>query len=355
MGVKHLRNKGEWSKLLAISDVLSTGYVDVVFPLEPAQGQKILAIDVFGGSTDIHFKINESKVEMWESGTKGKSQTIQRNWLQKHRETLFAEISTPQRNRTFASAAGDEILNALGLNEALEVNSRNDILLVVEDGQSKKRVEYTTTVKSWIGAKPTLFNSSMATNFRFQIFGQVPRRLLVAHPQVGPATMIQELLESKVSFVLEDMDERLRDNLSIVHRQLPDFLASSVLASFSGVDRTLKSVVETAHSRDFLQIGFNKSRKMYELMMRKFLLAVSRGMGASSTWRDDPSRRMAILKVAQNGCTELLPIEIESVFFEQILDTTKFETPSRNKFHFGNIIEIDGLNFIDLNFQIRFR
>jgi len=89
--------------------------------------------------------------------------------------------------------------------------------------------------------------------------------------------------------------------------------------------------------------------------MRKFLLAVSRGMGASSTWRDDPSRRMAILKVAQNGCTELLPIEIESVFFEQILDTTKFETPSRNKFHFGNIIEIDGLNFIDLNFQIRFR
>jgi hypothetical protein len=167
--------------------------------------------------------------------------------------------------------------------------------------------------------------------------------------------MIQELLESKVSFVLEDMDESLRNNLSIVHRQLPDFLASSVLASFSGVDRTLKSVVETAHSRDFLQIGFNKSRKMYELMMRKFLLAVSRGMGASSTWRDDPSRRMAILKVAQNGCTELLPIEIESVFFEQILDTTKFETPSRNKFHFGNIIEIDGLNFIDLNFQIRFR
>ena len=355
MNMKHLRNKGEWSKLLAISDVLSTGYVDVLFPLEPARGQKILGIHVLGGSSEIHFKINESEVEIWSSAIRRKSHTIQRSWLQKERETLYAEISTSHQHGTFASAAGDAILEALGLFEALEMNSRNDIHLVVQDGQTKEPIEYTVIVKSWIGAKPTLFNSSRATNFRFRIIGQVPRRLMIAPPQVGPASVIQKLLEGKVNLVFEDMDERFRNNLLNIHKKLPDFLASSVIAAFTGADRTSKSIVEVAHSRDFLQIGFNKSGKIYELMMQNFLMAVSRGMGTTSTWHDDPLRRMAILKVTHSGCTELLPIEAGSVFSDQILETTKFETPSRNKFHFGNIIEIDEIYFIDLNFQIRFR
>ena len=355
MNTKHLRNKGEWSKLLAISDVLSTGYVDVIFPLEPARGQKILGIDLSGGSSEIHFKIDENEVETWGPATGTRSQMIQRNWLQKERETLYAEISTPHQHGTFSSAAGDAILEALGLFEALEANSRNDIHLVVEDGQTKGQVEYTVIVKSWIGARPTLFNSSRATNIRFGIIGEVPKRLLIALPQVGPALVIQELLEGKVKLVVENMDERFRNNLSNIHEQLPDFLASSVIAAFSGSNRTSKNIVKKAHSEDFLQIGFHKSGEIYELMMQKFLLAVSRGMGSSSAWQDDPSRSMAILKVAQNGCTELLPLEAGSFFLDQILENTKFETPSRNKFHFGNIIEIDGLHFIDLNFQIRFR
>lgn len=355
MKIEHIRNKGEWSKLLAISDVLSTGYVDVVFPLKPAQSQKIVGVDVLGGRSEIHFEIKESKVETWSTATEGRSRTIQRSWLQKQRETLYSEISTSHQNSNFTSVAGEAIMEALGLFEALEVNSRNDIHLVVEDSQSRKQLAYTAVVKSWIGAKPTLFNSSKATNFRFRIIGRVPRGLMVAHPQAGPASLIQELLESKMSFVLDDMDERFKNNLSDLDQELPDFLASSVIASYSGADRTSKNIVEVAHSRDLLQINFNKSVETYALMMKKFLLAASRGMGSSTTWQDDPSHPMAVLKVAQNGCTELLPIERGSVFSEQILDTTKFETPSRNKFHFGNIIEIDGLNFIDLNFQIRFR
>ncbi|MDD4541623.1 MAG: HpaII family restriction endonuclease, partial [Eubacteriales bacterium] len=87
---------------------------------------------------------------------------------------------------------------------------------------------------------------------------------------------------------------------------------------------------------------------------KKFLTSVALGMRPATMWDGIDEASGGYLIVKKDGNVVAYHLYNRNHFEEYLLKNTKFDTASTSRHDFGEIYEVDGSNFLNLNLQIRF-
>jgi hypothetical protein len=151
------------------------------------------------------------------------------------------------------------------------------------------------------------------------------------------------------------MNEKLQENLEGIDPELPKFMASALFSSFSGIDRDVENVIRATIEQDPLGLVLSGLQDRFIKSFDLLLQEVCAGMTATKKSIRKTEQRLGIIEVDKAGVPRLIEIISNSEFESYLYSNSKFDSPSRKKFNYGYLIEIDGKIFLDLNFQIRLK
>ena len=350
-----LRNKGEWSKLYALVHVLVTGRLDAFMQTGAQNEYRVIGIEVGKEGELKTFEIDGDQVIV-KNLEQGQSEvSISRPWLAVQCGHLIEEIMDEEKKGSYLSEVGDALVSSLSFDRMFTANTRHDVRIIVEDLQDRSVIKIEIFVKSLLGSKPTLLNSSRATNLRYRINDEISTELLCELEGLSPTALVNELVQRDIEIQFVSMDSRLRKNLESIDLQLPGFLAAALLTSYSGIDRGFENVVSQTLVLNLLGMRFKKSEEIYHQMCDRMLQEICLGMTATSNWRTSETQRRGLIEVQPDGIPRLIELWSNSQFEKYLYKASKFETPSRAKFQFGELVKLDNQVFFDLNLQIRFK
>ena len=349
------RNKGEWSKIYAFSVALASGRINTRFVSTKDADYRISGFVIHAQSAKLMLSIDRSQVVTTRHDQSSPIFSTDRSWLSEACSQLLNELMTERPVGSFNSDIGELILQKLGIEKEFQSNGRQDLRIIVRDLLSGNDEELTVFVKSWMGASPTLLNASNATNIRYQILTQRPELKNPESQSSSPTELVQMVVSHGWPVKFDSMNDKLQENLEGIDPELPKFMASALFSSYSGIDRDVENVIRATIEQDPLGLGLSGLQDRFIKSFDLLLQEVCAGMTATKKSIRKTEQRLGIIEVDKAGVPRLIEIISNSEFESYLYSNSKFDSPSRKKFNYGYLIEIDGKIFLDLNFQIRLK
>ena len=155
-----------------------------------------------------------------------------------------------------------------------------------------------------------------------------------------------------VEFV-EMYNEQFETNLKMIDSQMPQIIASLMLAYYTGRGTSMADLVAVITADDQLNYG-ETATEIYTHKLKTMLTDVALGMTPSKRWTGDYDATGGYIIVKSDGEIVCFHAYNREAFKNYLMNSTKLETASRSRHDFGHIYR-DGDNLqIDLNLQIRF-
>lgn len=249
----------------------------------------------------------------------------------------------------------ESVLTALDTQTIKEGSSADkaDITLVIDyKEQLNKTLGF--NIKSNIGSKPTLLNSSQATNFIYEI-QNFDGDIEVLNSYTGNSKIrdrIRAIKEGGGKFVFCDVGNPVfKQNLMKIDTQLPEIISYLLLNYFAGKGHNIQEVVNSYDSLQLSNCVLSRSELMYK--MKKFLVANALGFFPSKPWNGYNNAQGYII-VKRNGDLGCFDVFLPEILENYLYNNVKFDTPSSSRHGFGVIYEENGKKYIKLNLQIRF-
>lgn len=233
-----------------------------------------------------------------------------------------------------------------------------DIFVKLHDFATGIKPEIGFSIKSEVGAAPTLLNPSGATNFEFKVVG--------ADITVEEINSIEgrSKIRDRIKYIesrgcsLEFIGAKsatFDNNLRKIDSLLPEMIAKLLIAYYSGKGPKLVDLckyIEQEYSVVPTALQINPD--FYSYKLKDLLQTVGLGMMPSKPWNGILEANGGYIIVRQDGevvCYHLYNLE---QFRNYLYDNTKLETGSTTKFKFGLAYRVDNDVHINLNLQIRF-
>lgn len=278
-----------------------------------------------------------------------------------------------------------EFIQSLGLNSiSAAPQDKCDIELEYEDNGGNKRKRF--SLKSRLGADPTLLNSSSHTLFSFQIEGEMTEAKMKAINGITGTTKILDRFETilkssaKLKFVGVPSDQ-FESNLLDAGVDTPDIFASMLL-TFYQRDKGEKGSSAMALLCEKLQSQIKGDTPKNINERQKIAIKIKKLLYNSSTYMR-PGEYFSGHREDVDGGYMVMEKNAEIVAYtndfyalaKYLLDNTKLETPSakngsreiehvalnnssatpqRSKVPFAHIYKTDNKYYIDLALQVRF-
>jgi len=354
-------NKGEWSELYVLFKLLSdkslysgdenlNKITDVVYPIV-----NILRIEK---NTRYEYFFDQNFVIIFEDGI----------------DKIKIEIEEFKKNALFLLNA---IKNAKGssfeINELeyfiskIKVNTlkakssdKTDILIRVHDQQTNQEPLLGFSIKSQFGSASTLFNSNKdTTNFQYEVVGELTDDEIEDINSINSRSKVRDRIDSikvkGLGIKFKGLNNSMfSNNLTLIDTSLPAILADSILIFFCTNKKTLKEIVANLHELNPLNFDISTGHKYYEYKIKKLLSDIALGMMPAKKWDGIYSSTGGYLVVKENGDVICYHIYNKNQFESYLFNNTKFETPSTSRHNFGSIYKENGINYFNLNLQIRF-
>ena len=333
---------GEWSEVYALARLL-TGEVKGAtlrgsVKISSAQVQHSIS------EAPIEYRVSKDTISVIKDSST--AQKIERKQVSEIATLLLADIRE-KSTRTFMSKSGDALVTALGFKGASAV-FRDDVKVRFDGAKS---IAWSgLSVKSFLGARPTLLNASPATNFVYKLSGS-PRalkqvsnlRLLTMRP------LFKFFTENSIVLNFVSMDsETFRQSLISFSPKLVELVATLLSQAAFQRRKPLKEV----------WIGAKGSGPdgAYDVApeLLNFLGAVGLGLQPATLWE---SRRLGFggfLIVNANGGVELLNEAGMEALGARLFQELRFEWGSRKRHKFGIPYQEGGEVYLKLNLQLRY-
>ncbi len=347
-------NKGEWSEFYALLKILSERKIHEA-------GKKLEKKDDFFSVLKV---IKGEKAERKEYDITDENEIkliqeqkdviiIQSSDVKSVVSEVFKRIKLSSGN-SFSVREADGILELLHYGKVKASNKEKaDVQVVIHDAREIKNRQVGFSIKSRIGSPPTLFNSSQATNFIFDIsnMNQEEMRLL---NECAPKKLIQRLSENKEMTFYKVSNEVFNKNLRKIDTLMPLLLSEILLLYFKGQGQSISELTEKA--------AHGNTLKMHELdyddlkyKVSQLLINIALGMVPKTIWDGYIKADGGYIIVREDGELVCYHIYNFSEFGEYLFNHTKLDTPSTTRHNFGKIYESKDDAFrINLNLQIRF-
>lgn len=369
---KWLGNKGEWSELYVFLKLLAQGAVQAMDEkLEKAENiyypiNKIMRNEQ---GEQIDYVINGTKVIIVEVQS-GKIMTVDRSVIEEQAKCLLKEIQKKRGNNKdgkFELPEMEEFAKYMKVKTMkADPKKPNDVFMQIDDTHSSHDLGF--SIKSFIGASPTLVNASQTTNFLYRVEGLPEELLKELKDEInncnGDNKINRRMRKIKEKGGMLSFDGRFRNNTDIYKRNLamidgdmPEIFADMLLHFYDkraggneGIGKW-KTLLESMKECDPLKY---EDTDLYEYRLKKFLCACALGMKPGEPWDGRDKVNGGCIFVMKDGRILAYRIYNRNSFEQYLFDNTKLAPPSTNK-HKGNFMELYGEEklFINLNFQIK--
>lgn len=364
-------NKGEWSEVYVLLRLLADGKIyaangelnridDIYFPiLEIYRKESINKINKYS-IKDFPKNDSDGIVEIFINDKKVKS--IDRNRFSKESSLLLDRIKS-STGSTFAIPQSQSFIDEILCKKlAAPSEDKTDISMTIVDIHTGYTPLVGFSIKSELGSHPTLLNAGKTTNFIFKIISKDYGLLKTVNSiykkqgnkeHIDVTGRVKKIIECKSTFEYSEMqNETFKDNLILIDSKLDKILAETILYYYrDGITNCVDMVNKLKEENPM-----NYSNKnAYSYKFKKMLSAIALGMRPSYEWDGIDEASGGYIVVNKKGDVLAYHIYNRNYFEEYLLNNTKYETASTTRHDFGKVYEENGINFIKLNLQIRFK
>jgi len=358
-------NKGEWSEAYAFLKLLADGKLyaanknlekiqDIFYPIikilrEEAHGRK--RSYVLNGSIDI---IDD------EAGLTLMQIPVAKFINQS--QILYKKIKDAH-GRSFGVPEVEEFLNEIDVSNLKSyTGDKSDIKIVVHDLMTDTKPLLGFSIKSMLGQKATLFNPGDGTNFIFKVVGPGANSLnikevnsVVEPPKI--ASRISYLKNHSCQLEFDSIQsENLELNLKMIDSDLPKILAYILLNKYSSEKNhpLVESLVSEIEGENPLGYKLAGGHPFYRQKIKNFLTDSALGMTPETVWEGNYSATGGIVIVKKDGDLVCYHIYNRKEFQDYLLNNTRLEQASMDRYNFGEVYEENNNKYIKLNLQVRF-
>lgn len=374
-------NRGEWSEPYAVLRLMADGKLcQANSDLLPDENDFACVLAVDRG--DLKSAIRSDGVVVFSyKDEKGLPHEVETHpaKLDLQASRLFKAICAVQNAKgSFELPSEEDGLKVLGFRRLTSPLS--------EDGRSAKRdlelkivgpctgvATLGFSVKSQLGAPPSLLNASEPTNIVYRVKGLSKDQANAINAIEGSRKIMDRcraIKEQATSIEYESYHSAIfADNLDIVDSALPKLLADLVKVhyfeqillprdakadgTFRNMDRLDKAVRLLSKTRDYAA----KSRQDYcEIKIKRFLRACALGLMPSKVWEAKDDASGGYILVLPDGRLVALFVYNTTLLEKYLFESTIFERASTTRHKYLRLIpDVKSEDyFIKLNLQIRF-
>lgn len=351
-------NKGEWSEIYTFAYLLSSGMLyaadkdlnkveDVFFPViriirEETAGEPI---DYFTGDVIKIYKGDTLLKEVDKAEFEGIV------------STLLEKI--PQGSRAFEIPEAEEFFESVYC-EKVKANStkKEDLTTQLHDINTGIKPVCGFSIKSYLGANPTLINPGTNTNFEFIITGCTDELMDEVNSIETSKKLIDrmnKLVENGCAFsnVPHSISAQFEENLQFIDSKMPDFLQYMILYSYVYNVKSTRDVIEKM--AEFNPLNFS-NEEMYAYKYKKLLAAWALGLTPERTdWLGAEDANGGYITVKADGEVVCYHLYNRTEFEQYLYDYTVFDRPSASRYDYCNVYKENGVYKIKLCLQVRFR
>lgn len=343
-------NKGEWAELFVLAHLLCEGEVTVgkYSPNESTRKLQVLGISR-GSKTHNDFALEGDYVLIGDS-----KKTVARSEICALVRSLLPAIQVGKW--VFSANEGDQLLDLLSISQLKTGGEKSDLYLNVLDPLSGATGLQGFTIKSFVGSSPTLLNAGLATNFTFQLSPGITPTDVSRLNALPIREMCRELVDLGHKFQLIQHHAVFGANLSVLDSRMIEVISHGILAAYSmrcGREAGVGQITDYLAATN--PMGVANPDVFYHHKLKGLLEAVTYGMVPSKKWDGKRTAQGGLLIVEKSGELTCIPAGSSDEHREYLLQSTKFETPSRRRHKFGSIYSQDGNSYLALNLQIRYQ
>jgi hypothetical protein len=349
-------NKGEWGELYAFCYLLKSGELHAadkdLNALESIYFPIIRIIREENSGTVYNYEPGE-KIKIYLGDTFVKE--INSVELDEIVSTMYREI--PSGSRAFEIREVEAFFEKIYCGK-LKANStqKKDIVIQLHDIHTGVSPVCGFSIKSYLGANPTLINPGRNTNFVYTINGcndEIMNRANSIATRTKIIDKMRFLVDSGCCFVPNDHLEspRFKENLEFIDTGMPKFLSLAVLYSYQYRINRSQEVVNKMKELNPLNYS---NLSMYEYKYKKLLCACALGMTPEKDWEGDEDANGGYIVVKRDGTVVCYHIYNRGDFEQYLLDYTYFDRPSTSRYEYMNIYREGNEYRIKLNLQVRF-
>lgn len=166
---------------------------------------------------------------------------------------------------------------------------KTDIIITMCDSTDRAVSTTGFSIKSHLGSASTLFNSSMASNFLYEIVGCDEREMYVINGNyISSEIGMFEYIKNNPNLALEfkGTSDEFNDNLDFVELKMPEILSCAILTQIGYYDRAnsskTKDIIDKVTQMN--PVGVRRPEIWYEAKIKDFLFAAFSGLTASEPW-----------------------------------------------------------------------
>lgn len=347
-------NRGEWSELYAICSILHDKIIKVADSnLEPT-GDIIQVMQLFMtsvlGESEYDISNTDDRILIAVDGKIRGAVKIDADSIAE----LLRGISSGT-GRSFNIPTGDELMDHLRL-ENFKANSLQKSDLVARSLMPYESTPRTVgfSIKSYVGAMPTLLNASRATNFIYEVQG-FTGDIDEINSIMGSCkirTRVEAIRQHGGTLVYSGTENEIfKQNLRMVDSLLPQIMAYMLVYFYShrGI-LTLKD----ASGKVISLLPFDCTKAEVETKIKTFLSDVTLGMIPTREW-DGRELGGGCIFIKRNGDIVCFTLYDRDEFKDYLIRNTKFDTGSSSRNDFGYLYKDNqsGKLLFKLNLDIR--
>ncbi len=354
-------NKGEWSELYVLLRLLAYGKLysadentekieDAFFPI-----LKVLRNEESSRFYEYRTK-DEKNIELYINSDRIAS--IERSVLSTYADLLLDGIRKGGKTGAFEIEKSEDIMKCLHTDKIKAPSSdKTDIQMEIHDNRTGYSSVVGYSIKSDLGMPPTLLNASKATNFTYEVIGDISDQDIARINAIDTDKKIIDRIKEidkigKLKF--RSIKNPVFDgNVMLIDSLMDEILGNLVMMSFQSGNLKCSDLVTKLEEVD--PLGYGRSG-IYRYKFKKFLCAIALGMLPSKEWdgRDEANGGYIIVKT--NGDVVAYHLYNRDAFETYLLNNTSFERASTNRYGYAELYrDENGKPCIDLNLQIRFK
>lgn len=355
-------NKGEWSEIYTFLKLLSEGKLyaadsnlnkieDIYYPII-----KILRSES-SGSLEYH---TNCKIRVIDAGSELTLLEIPVEDFKEKSITLLHNIKAA-KGSSFSVPEIEDFMHSIKCTSLKAPSTdKSDIKIMVHDLNTGFNPILGFSIKSKLGHPSTLLNPGKTTNFIYKVICNDSNEQIDIINNIDGDAKIKDRMAKikKCGYTLEFQgmeNQTFKNNLQVIDTSLPYILSQMLLYFYDGAEVSLEGLTQKLDKVNPCQYNFSEKHPFYRYKIKKLLTEIALGMTPAKVWDGKADATGGYIVVREDGEVLCYHIYNRNDFEEYLLKNTKFETPSTSRYDFGYIFEVEGIKYIKLNLQIRFK
>lgn len=345
-------NKGEWAEIYCLLRVM---YERQLLGVNHELRRTEEIFPVFGGflkleaTQNLKFKLGEDAICFENESLQYR---VEYGEIDQLSINAFKVIQSAKG--TFRVEAVESFFKKLNCHN-LKANAKDkaDLRLSLWNPFAQEKDYFGFTVKSFLGANPTLVNASKPTNFTFRT--SIPIQNKSCFASLKSKKLCAALLEHQANLKFESMDNATyENNLMKIDLSLPTIIAEVLKTYYSSKNiKQVKDLVAKVRELNPLQL---KNTMLYEDKITDFLFYSAVGMVPNQEWTGREDIEGGCLIVQESGSVKtfyFLKNDYIAYFRRYLFERAYLDTASNSRHGFGSLYEKEGQVFLKLNLQVR--